>query len=351
MKKITGYGVDIEKEIREQSETDWFLGASTLKGLSDDIGGVVTALHAWSRRIIDGVYQMSTGAFNHCIISYREKYAKYYPEGELQNLGEDKMDCVARGFNNEAEYELNYLLENDKISPVSLAWFKERGFIVNGKFLLSNRIPAMLSGTTRTGNSLKALAVCMENNGIFPRLLEEGVPMTWAQYHDKSKITQEMKDIGLKSKEYIKINYVKVYASAFAKFFGWFKWKIFDNYKDVVDGDFIKVLAENYRFIGYGYKLIINDLKKNYIIEEGENMTLKRIDGEKKVWACIGSKKYWVVRWENLEDFLELFGFKTLQEAQKEVQLVADKHLDNYINAGVIGDPSIMDILFGGITK
>ena len=33
------------------------------------------------------------------------------------------------------------------------------------------------------------------------------------------------------------------------------------------------------------------------------------------------------------------------------VEEVAENHLNNYANGGMIGDPTIMEILFGGITK
>ena len=80
-------------------------------------------------------------------------------------------------------------------------------------------------------------------------------------------------------------------------------------------------------------------------------ISLKRAKDTKKVFVCIGVKKYWVNSWSVLEDFLEEFGFETLKEAQKSVEKVAQNHLDNFIYAGNIGNPSIWDFVFGGKTR
>lgn len=263
---IGGTGFNLAKEKRDQSKDDWVLGAKTPIGAVDDISGVVTALHAW-RSPVRGVYQRTTAQINHCIISYIEKLAKYYPIGEIQRGYEDYLDCVTRGFINEIEKQLNYLVDNRKLSQTTINWLKEKEYFINGRVVLSNRIPAMGSGTSRTGNSLKAVIQWIENNGIHPRLLPEDKKMTWAQYHDKRQVTQKMLDIGIESREYIKINYAKVYSSSFLKLFGNFKWDIFDNYLDY-DNDYIKRLAENYIFLSYGYKIIINDAKKKIMLNK-----------------------------------------------------------------------------------
>ena len=253
----TNHGFDINKEIKDQSPTDWVLGAGTPQGMADEVAGLVLALHAWGR-IINGVYQRTTSAFNHCVISFTEKFKEYYPLGERQNLGQDKMDCVTRGFINEGEKQLNYLYKIGKMSMGLINWLERKGFFIDGKIVLSNRIPAMGSGTTRNGNSLKAVIQWIENNGIHPRQTEEDKPMTFNEYYNRNDLTKEILDIGLDSRDLIKINYAKVYSRNFLRYFGNFKWKIFDNYIDVVDNDYVKHLAENYSFLGYGYRLIIN---------------------------------------------------------------------------------------------
>lgn len=282
MSKIKNYGFDADKEKRDISKTDFILGAKTPIGAVDDISGVVTALYAWNRPV-RGVYQRTTAQINHCIISYIKKLAKYYPIGEIQKGYEDYMDCVARGFINEIEKQLNYLYLEEILSNPTISWLNDKGYFIDNRIVLSNRIPAMGSGTSRTGNSLKAVIQWIENNGIHPRsMLPEG-KMTWNQYHNRNNMTKAILDVGIESREYIKINYAKVYGSSFLKLFGNFKWDIYDNYLDV-DGDYIKRLAENYIFLGYGYKVIINEGKKkimlNTQLEKSYNHILHRLPDE-----------------------------------------------------------------------
>lgn len=275
------YGFNPKKEKEEQSPTDWVLGAKTPMGMADEVAGLVLALHAWSRRIVNGIYQKTNNAWNHCVISYIEKFSEYYPKGEVQNLGGEKMDCVTRGFINEIEKQLNYLYKTGKMSLGLINWLERKGFFKDGVIVLSNRIPAIMSGTSKNGNSLKAVIQWIENNGIHPRIIPEDVPMTFNQYHDKSAVTKEVLDIGIESRDLIKINYAKVYIRNFLRYFGNFKWKIFDNYLDRgIAGDFVKHLAENYSMLEYAYRIIIN-------LGEPEEVITQEITTEevRKVWS------------------------------------------------------------------
>lgn len=271
MKKIKNYGVDLAKEKRDVSETDFILGGEgdpVVTGLADDIAGAVIALSAWPGPV-KGIYQRTTAQINHCVCSWIKKLAKYYPVGEIQRGIEDYSDCVTRGFGNEIEKQLNYIVDNNLFSKQTINWLVENGYFSDdGKILLSNRVPAIMSGTTRYGNSLKAVIQWIENNGIHPRsMLSEKKKMTWNEYHNPSVVTQVILDVGKESKEYIKINYGRVFLSNFPKLFGYFKWRIFDNYLDRgIAGDFVKHLAEDYIFMSYGYKIVIQDLKKDKIM-------------------------------------------------------------------------------------
>lgn len=263
------HGVDLKREKLEQSEKDWIYGAILAKGIADDVAGVITALNAWPRPR-NGIYERTLGKINHCVISWIKRLAQYYPKGEVQNLGAEKMDCVVRGFNNELEKILNYLVAKKIFPDSTIYWLRVNKFFdADGKIVLSNRIPAKMSGTTIYGNSLKSVAEWIREHGIYPRaLLPEDKPMSWNDYYDRSRITKDMLDIGEASKDVIQINYAKVYKRKFAKFFGNFFWKIFDNYIDVVDGDFVKELAQDYIFLGYGYRLIIHSHPKEEIITQ-----------------------------------------------------------------------------------
>jgi hypothetical protein len=313
------YGFNLQKELREQSDEDWVFGSDgkvtkgiggekeEIKSISEDVAGVITACHAWSGKIINGIYQRTTAGINHCIISWIEKLKEYYPIGEVQNWGQEKFDCVTRGFINELEKMFNYFYKNNLFSESTLYFLNKHNFIIDGKIVLSNRIPAKGSGTTMYGNSLKAVIQWIENNGIFPRsILPEDKPMTFNEYYGFT-MKDEWKKIGKESKKYIKINYGKVYERNFLKYFGNFKWKIFDNYVDSYDGDFVKHLAKDYIYIGYGYKLIISELEADMIEtfeitdDQVRRAWLSRADLQKEfpspAFVSIHNPKYTIYQW------------------------------------------------------
>jgi len=261
-------GLNLQKEIQEQSATDHIFGAIKAKGLADDTAGLVTALYAWSRPI-QGIYPRALNKINHCIISFRDSLRQYYPQGEVQRGKEDYSDCVTRGFINELEMRMNYLVDKKIFPESTIYWLRIHDYFIDDRIVLSNRIPAIMSGTTRGGNSLKSVIEWIRKNGIHPRnILSEEEKMTWAEYHNRNKVTQQMLELGERSLNILQINYDKVYYRDFPEFFDNFYWKIFDNYIDSFDGDFIKELAQNYIFLGYGYRLIIHSQEKEEVITQ-----------------------------------------------------------------------------------
>ncbi len=254
------YGFDYEREIKDQEETDWMFGAAS----------------APCRALIP-----------------MEKRTKYLPDGELQYSAEDFQDCATRGPLNILETKFDYLLGEGLLTETEEDWLTNNGYLHKGRITFSKRFNAMLSGTTRTGNSLKAPVDCIHRYGLIPEtMLPQKQGMTWDQYHDTSKITKEMTALGAQFLKYFPINYERVYsddyadliqkdeisvagfawptpdakgiypktAGAFNHCFMYFlvpTFTIFDNYFDDHDGDFIKTLASDYILMEYGYRLYI----------------------------------------------------------------------------------------------
>jgi len=279
---IKNYGIDWEKEKLDRTDTDWKdgeltnLGATIPECMVKEASGLVTASYAWPNPV-NGVYPRVVATMNHCWIFFQRTFAKYFPTGQRQNLGDEKMDCVTRGFNNEIEKKLNYAYQTGKFHQPFIDFLNKYDFFDDeGKIRLSNRIPAKLSGTTKYGNSFKAVINTITNIGIFPQsILPEDKSMTWNEYYDVSKITEEVKAIGKESLKYLTINYTIVDdPKEYTKYSDGFKWEAFDNYIDPVDGDYIKRLAENYDINSYGYKIIINEVKKNDM-QVSENLLIK----------------------------------------------------------------------------
>lgn len=195
-----------------------------------------------------------------------------------------------------------------KISSENKKWLLDNGYIgKDGRVTFSDRFISILSGTTREGNSLKAPLQAIENYGLIPKsMLPANSSMNFDQFHDKSKITQEMLNLGQEFKKRFPINYEKVYEVHYSDLYegdmiiqAGYAWPqpvngvyprveydpnhvwmgickplhtIFDNYIDNVDGDFIKKLAPDYNMLDYGYRVfisaenkVINNLQKQFL--------------------------------------------------------------------------------------
>lgn len=256
---------------------------------------------------------------------------EYLPQGEAQNYGQDKMDCVWRAYANKIETVFNYLYRNNRLSPGNKRWIEDVGFIVweNGMsyFVISNKFNSIKSGTSRQGNSLKRPADSAHRDGIIPRaMLAEDKPETWDEYHNPKQITQEMVDIGKEFKKRFPLNYERVaqakwktlpigcacvvhawprpvngiYPQAPGSFNHCVyelkpEWKIFDNYPAWVENNWVKQLASNFNFYPYGYRLIFHENPLYDAPADGEtyNTEFKKGDGLTflQMWYAIFKKR------------------------------------------------------------
>lgn len=255
------YGLNWELEKEQQSEKDWIFGAKSLTCIAE--------------------------------ISPEERI-DYLPKGEVQRSNKgDMADCCSRGPINILETKFNWLCKKELLSGGSIKFLKENGFINNGQVEISDAYISIKSGTTPIGNSMKAPLEAIRKYGIVPKkLLPLGSWMTWNDYHNPTRITEEIERIANESLKYFGFNYEKVWSSHTDEMlnrdildtcgFAWpepingeyprvdtfpnhvfIKLKnprtyIFDNYIDHVDGDFIKKLTPDYKFGSYDYRIIIS---------------------------------------------------------------------------------------------
>lgn len=258
---MTNKGLNWKLELESQTELDWPLGATGLTCLAE---------------------------------IPEEEREKYLPQGELQFGREDFMDCVTRAVNNILATKFNYLIDKRKISLLNHSWLLEKGYIKDGKIDFSDRFTAILSSTTREGNSIKAPLDALRKSGAIPKsMLPAESWMRFDDYHDPTKITEEMKALGLEFSQKFFINYERGNESAFGELLkrdvlvsGGHAWPtpqngeyprtelgpnhsfmilktpkyfVFDNYLDEgKKDDWIKKLAENFDLLDTAYRILIS---------------------------------------------------------------------------------------------
>lgn len=261
-------GLDLQREQAEQSNKDWQFGAVSQP----------------------------------CLVSIPEDQREYYlPPGELQNIGEEKMDCASRAPLNILEAKFTYAYNNNKFSPANMKWLAQNGYIdfdeEGHRFIsFSDAFVAINSGTTRQGNSLKAPLDAIRKKGLVPKLMLPQAS-TFDAHHDPARITPQIEYRGAEFAKRFQINYEQVkdihmsdalkddylnvagYAwpdpvdgeyprtelqpnHAFA-LFKTPSYYAFDNYLDR-DGDFVKKLTPDYDLWDYGYRIYIS--KENPVV-------------------------------------------------------------------------------------
>lgn len=262
---------DLEKEKAEQDGSEWQFGAMSPQGIVS--------------------------------VPLAER-DQWLPVGETQfDALVDFNDCASRSPVNHLEALFTYHY-NHAMKPENKQWLYEEGYYMlhpdGDRIAFSDRFIAILSGTTHTGNSLKAPLEAVRTQGLVPKkLLPKEDWMSWDDYYDPAKITQPLKDLGQEFRRRFPINYEQVPRTLFAdllksdmigvagyawpvpangvypKTEGTFNhafllyalpaFQIFDNYLDwdktdtkQIEGDFTKTLAPDYVFYEYGYRVYIS---------------------------------------------------------------------------------------------
>lgn len=268
MKEIKNYGYSPELEKQHQSPDDFLVGASSLPAM---------------------------------FLIPKNESEKYLPKGEKQNIGEEKSDCASRSPHNKLEADFTYGVQNHLFSKENEKWLYENGYVIEeGRVEFSDAFTAILSGTTREGNSMIRPLDSIRNNGLVPKSMLPQLP-TFDEYYNPMRITETIKALGLDFKRRFEIIYERAKESQFETILntemlctGAYAWPepvngeyprvdyipnhafllyknpkfyAFDNYIDSVDGDFIKKLASNYDFVDVGYRVFIYKEKVPVIVE------------------------------------------------------------------------------------
>lgn len=254
------HGLDIAREMHDRSHKDWLFGAAS------------TPCRAKIPRSLR---------------------AHFLPEGESQHGKEDMMDCASRGPLNILEMKYTYLLQNSLLSVENEKFLRFHGYVQKNRVRFSDAFVAILSGTNRRGNSMKAPLEAIRRYGLVPKsMLPYDPHMTWDEYHDWNRITPKLRELGREFTRRFTINYERIYTEQFSDLlvdepinvagYAWPvpdenghyghtsrqpnhvfilyqtpRWHAYDNYRDS-DGDFQKYLTDEYAFLEYGYRVYIS---------------------------------------------------------------------------------------------
>jgi len=149
------------------------------------------------------------------LLPVRER-ALYLPHGVLQfNNVMDTNGCASRAPLNILETKLTYFYHHG-MHPALKKWCEDNGYLKNGKFALNDNFIEILSGTTPTGNSLKAPVDAIRKHGVIPAdMLPLKDDMSWNEYMNPKRITKAHTDLGKEFLRRFTINYEKVLVKDF----------------------------------------------------------------------------------------------------------------------------------------
>ncbi len=148
-------------------------------------------------------YRTGSSPINWDVILSTGDWRPYVPSEEKQfNYSFDTMSCTTFSALNVIEHWVNYFIKEKKLSTTQLATLADLGFIENGKFNASDRFTAIMSDTMPNGNYFQNVMDSVRKDGL---LAEKYFPFqgnSWAEYHDKTKISEAMK---IKAKKILEV--------------------------------------------------------------------------------------------------------------------------------------------------
>lgn len=122
-------------------------------------------------------------------------WSSYLPKNEKQSIPFtfDTLSCVTFSVLNGIEILFNLYIERKYVSPSKLKWLTDNGYFDDtGKINFSDRFIAIMSNTTKLGNTHRAVYDTVRSIGLIP---EKDLPFggtSFEEYHNKSLITDAM---------------------------------------------------------------------------------------------------------------------------------------------------------------
>lgn len=149
-------------------------------------------------------------------IAYEERlpnadWFNYTPTGEKQYTSKyDTMSCTSFSALNSVEMQINWLIENKKISQEIIDALEDLGFFdEKGKFNCSDWFTAVMSGTTTNGNDFASVWDSIRKHGLLPQT-DGYSPSDFDninEWLDPTRVTTKQKEKALKFLELFDVKY------------------------------------------------------------------------------------------------------------------------------------------------
>lgn len=126
----------------------------------------------------------------------------------------DAMNCVSQYATNNWEAQANWMFENNLWPEDALSFWNNNGYLIDGKFEISERFTAKLSGTTRVGNTFQNVLDSIRKDGVVPEIKwpAQGHPnidtFNWEKYYES--IPDELISLGKESLKYFSMAYERI---------------------------------------------------------------------------------------------------------------------------------------------
>jgi len=136
-------------------------------------------------------------------------WKKYQPTGEKQykKATFDTFSCTSFSFCNILETVINYFVEKNMFTPEQRQKLNSLGFFADGKFNVSDRALAIMSGTMPNGNYFQNVGDAVRKQGLLPEALLPFGGNNQAEYLNKALITPELASKALEILDILDISY------------------------------------------------------------------------------------------------------------------------------------------------
>lgn len=133
----------------------------------------------------------------------------FLPEGEKQYKYAtfDTMSCTTFSALNIIEIWVKWHKSKGNFTKKQIETLNSLGFFADGSLNASDRFTAIMSGTMVNGNYFQNVLDSIRKDGLLPEVLLPFGGNSWSEYHNKSIITQDMKDKAKKILEILDISY------------------------------------------------------------------------------------------------------------------------------------------------